>query len=84
MAHYTMLHATKSVHLPITVRLIFVGFEGDGNQGLDLDLHNLGSWFEHIEHTLHHAQVHVERSKGINAEATSAGYCTMPRVPRCY
>jgi hypothetical protein len=52
-----MLHATKSVMLPVTVRLIFVGFEGDGNQGLSLDLQNLEGWFEHIEHTLRHTRV---------------------------
>lgn len=60
LAHYTMLHATKAVYLPVTVRLIFVGFDGDGNQGINFDLPNLEAWFEHIEHTFHHTWVSLE------------------------
>lgn len=59
LAYYTQLRATKRVYLPVTLRLILVGFEGDGNQGVNLQEDSLEGWFEHIEHTLHHTLVPV-------------------------
>ncbi len=37
LASYLGVTSTKSVVIPISVNLIFVGFEGDGNEGNEYD-----------------------------------------------
>jgi len=46
------LHFTKTLHLTIPVNIIFVGFGGEGNRGINLSQEDLLEWFSHIEHSI--------------------------------
>lgn len=43
--------------LPIHINLIFVGFDGDGQNGIKIPTHLFEEWFEHVEHTIDHETI---------------------------
>lgn len=59
MANYRSLSEIISVSLPLPINLIFVGFDGDGEHGLELVEDNFNEWFEHIDHFVRHRIVPV-------------------------
>ena len=48
------LQEVESVSLPIFVNLIFLGFDGDGANAIELSNENFEPWFEHIDHEIAH------------------------------
>jgi hypothetical protein len=38
----------------VHVNLIFVGFDGDGQNGIKIPSHLFEEWFDHLEHSLEH------------------------------
>eukprot|EP01088_Endostelium_zonatum_P014909 TRINITY_DN3441_c0_g1_i1.p2 TRINITY_DN3441_c0_g1~~TRINITY_DN3441_c0_g1_i1.p2 ORF type:complete len:267 (-),score=59.25 TRINITY_DN3441_c0_g1_i1:1302-2102(-) len=59
MATYKNMTQTHAVVVPIHVNLIFLGFQSDGNKGIDLNSENISPWFEHLDHVLPHVTVPV-------------------------
>merc|ERR1712166_373713 len=44
-------------HMKVPLHLIFIGFEGDGNQGFDMSEVALKPWFEHLDEAIPHTIV---------------------------
>ena len=57
LARYLGLDVVRSVHVPVPVNFVFVGFDGDGHLGLHLDHDDLARWFEHMDHVRPHVRV---------------------------
>ena len=57
LARYLGLDFVRSVHVPVPVNFVFVGFDGDGHLGLHLDHEDLARWFEHMDHVRPHVRV---------------------------
>jgi len=47
----------SSVQIPIKINLIFIGFNGNGNQKININENFIKPWFEHIDHTIPHTFV---------------------------
>lgn len=59
VASYLSLRPIDQVNLPIPVNVVFLGFDGDGEQGLLLDSTQYNEWFRHIAHSFRHTVVPV-------------------------
>lgn len=59
VANVLGIQPVKQIAIPIYFNLIFVGFDGDGNDGIELLNENFEEWFEHITHQLPHITVPV-------------------------
>ncbi|KAJ1637907.1 hypothetical protein T492DRAFT_1140264 [Pavlovales sp. CCMP2436] len=51
------LEPAQDAEMRVTLNLMFVGFQGDGNLGLNVSRATLGRWFEHFEATIPHLVV---------------------------
>lgn len=57
IANYLNLHEVDSMHLPVPVNFIFIGFEGSGNQAFMLQPEELERWFTKIDHMFEHTRI---------------------------
>ncbi|XP_057980775.1 uncharacterized protein LOC131166336 [Malania oleifera] len=57
IANYLKLSEVDSIHLPVPVNFIFIGFEGKGNQDFKLHAEELERWFTKIDHIFEHTRV---------------------------
>ncbi|XP_073277260.1 uncharacterized protein [Primulina huaijiensis] len=57
IANYLKLLEIDSVHLPVPVNFIFIGFEGKGNQEFKLNAEELERWFTKIDHIFEHTRI---------------------------
>jgi hypothetical protein len=57
LGYYLKLEEIDAVHIPIPINLIFVGFNGEGNQDIKLGQAELERWFTNIDHLIEHTRV---------------------------
>ncbi|CBI38951.3 unnamed protein product, partial [Vitis vinifera] len=57
IANYLKLLEVDSIHLPVPVNFIFIGFEGKGNHEFKLHPEELERWFTKIDHIFGHTRV---------------------------
>ncbi|KAG0625344.1 hypothetical protein M758_2G047100 [Ceratodon purpureus] len=57
LGYYLKLEEIDSIHIPIPINLIFVGFNGEGNQDIKLGQAELERWFSKIDHLIEHTRV---------------------------
>lgn len=57
IANYLKLLEVDSMHLPVPVNFIFIGFEGKGNHEFKLHPEELERWFTKIDHIFGHTRV---------------------------
>lgn len=57
LAEYLGLHQIHSLHLPVPLNVVLVGFAGDGNGGVNVSQHELNEWFQHLDHVLPHTRI---------------------------
>ncbi|KAJ9692983.1 hypothetical protein PVL29_011900 [Vitis rotundifolia] len=57
IANYLKLLEVDSMHLPVPVNFIFIGFEGKGNHEFKLHPEELERWFTKIDHIFGHSRV---------------------------
>ncbi|XP_048494940.1 uncharacterized protein LOC104886808 isoform X2 [Beta vulgaris subsp. vulgaris] len=57
IANYLKLQEIDSMHLPVPVNFIFIGFEGRGNHEFTLQPEELERWFTKIDHMFEHTWV---------------------------
>ena len=57
LAAYFGLHPVRSLHLPVPLNLVFVGFQGEGNLEVKFTEDELRKWFGHLDHVLQHTRV---------------------------
>ncbi|GFR52074.1 hypothetical protein Agub_g14597, partial [Astrephomene gubernaculifera] len=57
LADYLGLRPISSLHLPVPLHVVLVGFAGDGNAAVNISLPELNEWFEHVDHVLPHTRV---------------------------
>ncbi|KXZ55672.1 hypothetical protein GPECTOR_2g1222 [Gonium pectorale] len=57
LAEYLGLAPVESLHLPVPLNVILLGFAGDGNGGVNISLPELNDWFEHLDHILPHTRI---------------------------
>ncbi|CAO2817853.1 unnamed protein product [Amaranthus hypochondriacus] len=57
LANYLKLQEVDSMHFPVPVNFIFVGFEGKGNQEFKLQADELERWFTKIDHVFEHTRI---------------------------
>lgn len=56
IANYLELSEVVSVYMPVPVNFIFIGFDGNGNQGFNLGPEELERWFTKIDHVFEHTR----------------------------
>eukprot|EP01091_Cochliopodium_minus_P014174 TRINITY_DN4769_c0_g1_i1.p1 TRINITY_DN4769_c0_g1~~TRINITY_DN4769_c0_g1_i1.p1 ORF type:complete len:921 (-),score=222.56 TRINITY_DN4769_c0_g1_i1:24-2786(-) len=75
---YFEIFPVKKISIPIYINLIFLGFDGDGNDAIQLVDENLELWFEHVTHQLPHIVLPVgeeqTNTKKIKMEDTKLDY----------
>nr|XP_024395234.1 uncharacterized protein LOC112291681 isoform X2 [Physcomitrium patens] len=57
LGYYLNLEEIDALHIPVPVNLIFVGFNGDGNQAIKLGQAELERWFSNLDHLMEHTRV---------------------------
>lgn len=57
IANYLKLLEVDSLYLPVPVNFVFIGFEGNGNQGFKLNPEELKRWFTKIDHIFEHNRI---------------------------
>ncbi|KAG2435642.1 hypothetical protein HXX76_006844 [Chlamydomonas incerta] len=57
LAEYLGLHQIQSLHMPVPLNVVLVGFAGDGNGGVNVSQHELNEWFQHLDHVLPHTRI---------------------------
>ncbi|KAG0568443.1 hypothetical protein KC19_6G020200 [Ceratodon purpureus] len=57
LGYYLKLEEIDAVHIPVPINLIFLGFNGDGNQGIKLGQAELERWFTNLDHLFEHTRV---------------------------
>mmetsp|Transcript_14116 Transcript_14116/g.36560 ORF Transcript_14116/g.36560 Transcript_14116/m.36560 type:complete len:1008 (+) Transcript_14116:343-3366(+) len=57
LATYLGLRPVESVHIPLPLNIIFVGFSGDGNYGVDFKAEEMADWFENLDHVVPHIYI---------------------------
>ncbi|EFJ49585.1 hypothetical protein VOLCADRAFT_89945 [Volvox carteri f. nagariensis] len=57
LAEYLGLFPVDSLHLPIPLNVVLVGFHGDGNAGVNITTWELNDWFSHLDHVLPHTRI---------------------------
>jgi hypothetical protein len=57
IAHFLGLSAVESLHMPVPLNVLFLGFQGDGNLQLNIPESDLVEWFQHLDHDLVHTRV---------------------------
>lgn len=57
IASYLKLMGVDSLHVPVPVNFIFIGFEGKGNQDFNLHPEELERWFLKMDHIFEHTRV---------------------------
>mmetsp|Transcript_29994 Transcript_29994/g.84626 ORF Transcript_29994/g.84626 Transcript_29994/m.84626 type:complete len:1013 (+) Transcript_29994:261-3299(+) len=57
LANYLNLRPVRALHMPIPVHIIFIGFEGDGNLGVQLSSEEVSQWFDHLDHLIPHSYI---------------------------
>jgi len=84
LAYFLNLHSIKSVSIPVMVNLIFIGFEGDGNNGITFSEENFKPWFAHIPYNIRHSVVPVGEDQTttlrVPTPKTSVDYTIMLNV----
>jgi hypothetical protein len=59
LASYLGLLPVETIHLPVPLNFIFVGFAQDGNQGLNYTAQELQKWFRTLDHVLPHSRIEL-------------------------
>ncbi|KAK7247640.1 hypothetical protein RIF29_42527 [Crotalaria pallida] len=57
IANYLKLQEVDSIHLPVPVNFIFIGFEGKGHQEFKLLPEEIERWFTKIDHIFEHTRI---------------------------
>ncbi|GIL57470.1 hypothetical protein Vafri_12700 [Volvox africanus] len=57
LAEYLGLTPVESIHLPVPLSVVMVGFNGDGNAGVNISISELNEWFSHLDHVLPHTRI---------------------------
>ncbi|BBN07833.1 hypothetical protein MPTK1_4g06720 [Marchantia polymorpha subsp. ruderalis] len=57
ISHYLKLSVVDAIHLPLPINFIFIGFGGEGNQGVILGEDEMERWFTNIDHILEHTRI---------------------------
>ncbi|KAK7345954.1 hypothetical protein VNO77_16571 [Canavalia gladiata] len=60
IANYLKLQEVDSIHLPISVNFIFIGFEGKGNHEFKLLGEEIEHWSTKIDHIFEHTRIRPE------------------------
>ncbi|RDX88687.1 hypothetical protein CR513_29686, partial [Mucuna pruriens] len=60
IANYLKLQEVDSIHLPVPVNFIFIGFEGKGNHEFKLLPEEIERWFTKIDHIFEHTRLQHE------------------------
>eukprot|EP00879_Flechtneria_rotunda_P012231 GHRR01012773.1.p1 GENE.GHRR01012773.1~~GHRR01012773.1.p1 ORF type:complete len:1051 (+),score=372.66 GHRR01012773.1:153-3305(+) len=71
LAHYLALHPVEALHMTVAINLVFIGFQGDGSNKLDVNSDELMSWFRHVDHVLPHTRIALSELSC----STDAGHC---------
>ncbi|GJP33219.1 hypothetical protein CLOM_g17773 [Closterium sp. NIES-68] len=56
LASYLGVRPVHAIHVPIPVNLIFIGFNGTGNQGISMREADMRRWLEHMDHVEEHTR----------------------------
>jgi hypothetical protein len=57
LAHFLGLTQVQTLHMPVPLSIVFIGFQGDGNLRVDIKDTELVDWFASIDHDLPHIRV---------------------------
>ncbi|XP_047182457.1 uncharacterized protein LOC124848730 [Vigna umbellata] len=60
IANYLKLQEVDSIHLPVPVNFIFIGFEGKGSHEFKLLPEEIERWFTKIDHIFEHTRIRHE------------------------
>ncbi|KAG5002382.1 hypothetical protein JHK87_023454 [Glycine soja] len=60
IANYLKLQEVDSIHLPVPMNFIFIGFEGKGSHEFKLLLEEIERWFTKIDHVFEHTRIRHE------------------------
>ncbi|XP_019438758.1 PREDICTED: uncharacterized protein LOC109344415 [Lupinus angustifolius] len=60
IANYLKLQEVDSIHLPVPVNFIFIGFEGKGHREFKLLPEEIERWFTKIDHIFEHTRIRQE------------------------
>ncbi len=59
VAHFFGLSPVEAIHMPLPLSIVFVGFSGDGNFGVEYSADTLQQWFGHLDHLLPHSRIEL-------------------------
>ena len=57
LAKFLGLNQVDTLHMPVPLSIVFIGFQGDGNLQVDIKDTELVEWFSAIDHDLPHIRV---------------------------
>ncbi len=57
IGNYLGLSPVRSLHMPVPLNILLIGFNGDGEAGVELAPEELQAWFEQLDHVLPHTRV---------------------------
>ena len=49
----------NSLHMPVPVNFILVGFSSDGNMGVNVSATEMVEWLRHLDHVLPHTRIRL-------------------------
>lgn len=71
LATFLGLHSIRSVHMPIPLNFIFVGFHADGHLKVNISHTELQEWFQYMDHVLPHTRLELGE-----LTCSQDGHCT--------
>lgn len=71
LAQYLGLAPIQSIHMPVPMTFVFVGFAADGNMGVNYTTEQLQAWFGHLDHVLPHHRIELA-----DLSCVEDGHCT--------
>eukprot|EP00879_Flechtneria_rotunda_P013168 GHRR01013753.1.p1 GENE.GHRR01013753.1~~GHRR01013753.1.p1 ORF type:complete len:943 (+),score=342.78 GHRR01013753.1:553-3381(+) len=68
--------------MTVAINLVFIGFQGDGSNKLDVNSDELMSWFRHVDHVLPHTRIALsELSCSTDGHCAGTANASLPPSP---
>lgn len=59
LAEFLGVFPIEAIHMPVPINFVFVGFNGDGNMGVNYSSSELQTWFGLLDHVLPHNRIEL-------------------------